>query len=327
MSVIWGNVAGAGVVLAAAWVAHPFLPRSLGNRAGMSELVRFGSWISLGRALNQMAGQADRLIVGKFFAEGVLGGYHLAHRIATGLPNMVTGAIDQVFLPIYSGGRNDAAMIERGYWKGIRFSAMLVVPFVMLLVAYADGVVGLLMGAEWIGIAPLVRTLALVGMLQAMGGGVFASAIYASNLPWLNPVVAGFRLAGLPLAVWIGSGWGIEGVAWSMAVFATGARLFNQWLVGAALGYRFKRYLTTLAAPVAANLLLLATAFFVALPFHGGAPGGTVTGMLVGSAAGLIVYVGVSRLLLAEETAVIMTQARRAARALSGELRAPGIRP
>jgi len=252
-SILWGHVGGAlaTMVVLVAW--KPVVPHSLGTPRMMSDLLQFGAWVSLGRVLGTASGQFDRLLIGKILAEQTLGGYYLAHRLTTTLPNLVTGVVDQVMLPIYSDSKNDPQVIERGYWKGLRYSAILVVPMCLLVAAYARPVVWLLLAEKWLFIVPIVQILSIFGAVQGLGGGVFASAIYASGIPRLNALVNGFRIVALPLCVWIGSRWGVEGVAWGVVCFGVVGRLFNQWLLRRYLGYSFLVFFREIAWPLLAN--------------------------------------------------------------------------
>jgi O-antigen/teichoic acid export membrane protein len=263
-SILWGNLGAALTTLFIFVSLKRFVPKSLGTFSAMKSLLKFGVWISIGRVLGQASGQFDRLLIGKVLTEQALGGYYLAQRITTILPNLITSMIDQVLLPIYSSTNNDPQVIERGYWKGLRFSVILVVPVCVLIAAYARPLIWLLFGEKWLHIIPLVRIFAIFGALQGMGGGVFASVIYASGIPQLNPIMNGFRILVLPLCVWIGSHWGVTGVAWGVLVFGVAGRFFNQWILKRYLNYSFLKFFGVLVAPLVANMGFLIASIIAA---------------------------------------------------------------
>jgi O-antigen/teichoic acid export membrane protein len=310
-SVVWGGAAGAAASLLLSFALHPFRPRSFGSLAGMKSLLQFGLWISLGRALGLIAAQSDRFIIGRVLTESALGGYYYAQRLAMGFPNIVAASADQALLPIYSGSGNDSETIARGYWKGLKVNAMLVLPLTMLLAVHAGPVVWLLLGDPWMDIVPIVRVLSVVGAIQSTGGGVYSSAVYASGKPYINSMANTFRVIGLPPAVWFGSQWGIMGVVWALAGFAVVGRLFNQWLLSRFLGYSLTRYFGSLVRPgVAAGAIVvvaLATGTWIELDGFG-----TVLILTsVSAAAALAAYVAVSVGLLPEESRMIGDHLRR----------------
>jgi len=252
-SVMWGHLFEAVLMLIVYTFLQRFRPRSFGSIRLMRELLQFGIWIAIGRVLGQASGQFDRFLIGKVLSAQALGGYYLAYRITTTLPNLLTGTLDQVLLPVYSDAKNDPRVIERGYWRGLRLSAILFLPLSALLVAYARPLIWLALGDQWTYIVPLIQILSLFGAIQALGGGIFASVIYASDIPQLNPLVNVFRIVVLPACVWIGSHWGVEGVAWGGVVFGVLGRFFNQWLLKRYLDYSFLQYFRETTVPLLLN--------------------------------------------------------------------------
>ena len=310
-SVMWGYAGGALVAFLVSVALRPFWPKTLGSLREIKSLLRFGGWISLGRALGQVAYQADRMIIGRVLTESALGGYYLAHRLALGLPSLFAAAVDQVFLPIYASAKNDPATVERGYWKGVRFSAVLVVPMALGLAVFARPVVWLLLGEPWMYIVELIQFLSVVGAVQATGAGVFSSATYASDKPHLNSVASALRIVGLPLSVWIGSQWGIIVVAWGVTIFSVIGRLFNQWLLERYLGYSMWRYFQTLARPTIANGVLVVVGVMGAGQIALDGAVSVMLGLAGWGALTLLTYGVLCLLLVGEETRTIWDQGSR----------------
>ncbi|MBN2005343.1 MAG: lipopolysaccharide biosynthesis protein [Anaerolineae bacterium] len=313
-SIMWGHLSEALLALFIFVLVQKFRPQSLGTLRLMRELLQFGVWIALGRMLGQASGQFDRFLIGKVLTAQALGGYYLAYRITTMLPNILTGTLDQVLLPVYSGAKNDAQVIERGYWRGLRLSAILFLPLSILITAYARPLVWLTLGEKWMYIVPLVQILSIFGATQTLGGGIFASVIYASNIPQLNPLVNIFRIIVLPVCVWIGSRWGVEGVAWGLVAFGISGRFFNQWLLKRYLNYSFFQYFRETAVPIIVNMGLLVVGWLIAnwIPITGMLLTGVYTGL-----AGLLtmsVYALLCKLALPADTAYLVAQLQQLVR-------------
>ncbi|HQO62093.1 MAG TPA: lipopolysaccharide biosynthesis protein [Syntrophorhabdus sp.] len=262
-SIIWGHIGAAVSTLLIFIILRPYIPESLGTIRHMVDMMKFGLWVSLGRLLDTASGQFDRFLIGKVLSAQALGGYYLAQRMTTTIPVLITGAVDQVLLPIYSNAKNDPQIIERGYWKGLRYSAILVVPVCLLIALYARPLIWVFLGERWLFIVPVVRILSLFGAIHGLGGGIFASVVYASGVPQLNPVISGFRIIFLPICVLVGSRWDIEGVAWGLVCFGLAGRLFNQWLLTYYLSYDFIRFLKMIALPVVANFCMVIVGIFL----------------------------------------------------------------
>jgi teichuronic acid exporter len=300
-SIILGYVATAVTTLIIFGFLKPFFPKSMGSLRFMKELLGFGAWVSFGRILGTASGQFDRFLIGKILSEQVLGGYYIAYRMTISLPNLVTGAIDQVLLPIYSASKNDPEVIEKGYWKGLQFSALAVVPACLLFGLYAAPATMLLLGQKWMFIVPIIQILSLLGAIQGLGGGVLASAIYASGVPQLNPMMNGVRILGLPISVWVGSRWGIEGLAWGVVLHGLTARLFNQWLLNHYLGYDFVTFFRVISLPLAANLGLVAVSLALQFFISPGFSAQMITLSALSLVAALAAYVTFLRFIMPQE--------------------------
>lgn len=256
-SIVWGLLFANIVAFFIFSAIRRFVPNSFGSIKLMKELLSFGAWVSAGRILGSTAGQFDRLLIGKILSERDLGGYHIATRLTMAVPGLLTNLIDQVLLPIYSASKNDTAIIERGYWKGLKYSIIFIVPISLMIAIYAKPLVFTILGEDWIYIVPIIQIVSIFSVCQGMGGGIFASAIYASGLPKLTSIISLFRIIALPSCVIAGSHWGITGVAWGVAVYGIMGRIFNQWLLKSYLGYRFSAFFRIIAHPICANLCLL----------------------------------------------------------------------
>jgi len=313
-SIIWGYLAGSVVRLGIFLYLKRFLPKSAGSLSTMKEILNFGIWISLGRVLGQAAGRFDRLLLGKVVSAHALGGYDMAHRVTTILPSIITSMLDQVLLPIYSNSKNDPAIVERGYWKGLRYSAILILPFCLLVAAYARSLVWLALGTKWLFVIPIVRILSIFGALHALGGGIFASAIYASGKPILTTIINAFRVVALPVCVLVGSRWNIEGVAWGMVFYGLAGRLFNQWLLKRYLGYRFLKFFKVIALPLISNIVPVAAGFaFARIITLGGIP--QVLGLTVlGGLISVSLYIVICRVTMPKESIFLFEQFKRVLR-------------
>jgi PST family polysaccharide transporter len=251
-SIVWGQVASSIVVLIGGIYFTGYVPKSLGRISKMWELFRFGVWVSLNRVLGQAAGHFDKFVIGKLLDATTLGGYYLAQRLVMEFPGLFTGTIDQVMLPIYSKWQNEPQRIQDGYWKGLRYSALVVLPISGLLFVFAGPIVSVLLPDQWLSIVPIVRILSLFGAIHGMGGGIFGSVIYATGKPKVVTIVGIFRFLLLPTCIYLGSFWGVEGVAWGMVAFGVIGRLFNQFLLTVFIKFSYWRFFQTLFRPLAA---------------------------------------------------------------------------
>jgi len=310
-SILWGQLGaniGAFIIFLS---VKRFIPHGIGSIKFMRELLGFGAWVSIGRILGTAAGQFDRFLIGKILSQKDLGGYHIASRLTMAVPSLLTGMIDQVLLPIFSNSKNDALIIERGYWKGLRYSAILIVPISLVIAIYARPLVFLILGEKWLYVIHIIQIISIFSVFQGMGGGIFASAIYASGIPKLTSITNIFRIIALPFFVWIGSQWGLMGVAWGVAVFGIVGRLFNQWLLKMYLGYSFLKFFRVIAKPIAANTGLLACGMICQLFINLSHPISTALITFLCGILTLGFYGVICRLLMPSDVRFLFTQFQR----------------
>ncbi|MHC4221474.1 MAG: lipopolysaccharide biosynthesis protein, partial [Planctomycetota bacterium] len=211
-SIVWGQVVSGGFTLAGGIWLTGYFPKSFGKLGEMWELFNFGVWVSLNRVLGQAAGHFDKFVIAKVLDATTLGGYYLAQRLVMEFPGLFTGTIDQVMLPIYSRWQDEPERIENGYWQGLCYSTLVVIPVAALIFIFAEPIVVILLPDKWLGIIPIIRILSLSGAIQGMGGGIFGSVIYAVGRPKIITIVGAFRGVALPLCIYVGSFWGVTGV-------------------------------------------------------------------------------------------------------------------
>jgi O-antigen/teichoic acid export membrane protein len=169
-ALIWGELASA-VMLAALSLGlgwghwHPCLRL---RREDLRGHVGFGLYQVGERAANMFAMNIDYILIGRTLGAVPLGFYSVAFEIAS-IPTRLNPVLTRVALPIFSRRQDDAAALGRGYTELSRLVALVQFPVLTGIVALGDLVVPLLLGTQWTGAVPLVRVLALFGMVRVLG--------------------------------------------------------------------------------------------------------------------------------------------------------------
>jgi O-antigen/teichoic acid export membrane protein len=241
-SVVWGKVISALFLLIAGIIKMKYIPKSFGKFREACQLLRFGIWVSTGRVLGDTAAKFDTLIIGRLLDSATLGIYNISQKIVTLFPASFNGVANQVTYPIYSKWQKDQDRIEEGYWKVLSYSALILMPPVFLVFVFADFFIPLILGSKWLLTIPLVRIMSIYGLAKALGGGILTPVVHALNRPQIMTIVYIFRIICMPLCVFIGSKWGIIGVAWGISIYGITSHLFDQWVLKLCLKFSFKRY-------------------------------------------------------------------------------------
>lgn len=194
-------------------------------------LLRFGLVAGLNNYLFFLIFNLDYAIVGKILNSMQLGYYSFAYRFANIPSNYISQAIIGVAFPIFAMVKHDRAKMLRGYVKGTHLLTMAAMPIAVILVLFGPSIMDQLYGAKWKPAYNAFRILCLYGLSEAIIAPV-GSVLYAVGKPSYQMWVNIFRVvAVVPLAIWAGSIWGIEGVASVFTVVFLMAGVLSFWLV------------------------------------------------------------------------------------------------
>lgn len=194
-----------------------YCPRRRLNRSFIAENWRMsGSFLGSG-ILHYVQSNFDFMVVGRRFGAEQLGYYQTAYSVPDELRNRLSGPLQRVLFPAYSLLQQDLIAFRDAVGRSQKMLAAVLLPIGAGLAVVAEEFVGVVYGARWAPVVPLLQVLAVGGALRATFSLV-ASIFYATGRPDLalkiNLVSAPFVLG----AILAGSEWGVIGVAWAMVL-------------------------------------------------------------------------------------------------------------
>jgi len=180
-------------------------------------LFVYGFGQSLGKLANYLANQGDNMIVGKLLGAEVLGLYSKAYQLMMLPANILGTVIDKVLFPIMSSIQNEKQRLSNAYITALSVVVMVTMPLSAVLVIFAEDIISIIFGQQWIGSAHILQILSLAlvfritykfsDTLSRAKGSVYKRA-------WRQGIYAMFVFIG----AWFGSTWGAAGVAWGTAL-------------------------------------------------------------------------------------------------------------
>lgn len=255
-ALLWGQVISAFFLLLAAGLFVRVFPTAKVCFKEWRRLISFGGWVSLNRVLAQAAGQVDRLIIASVVTPTALGGYYLAQQLSTGGSNVITGAVELATLPVYSRGQDDLVRLEQQYWRAVKVGMVVLFPLIVIPASHANVFFGFIYGERWLFAAELFQIISFSALIGATGGSLFGSILYAAGKTREVVLMGVFRILVLPLCIFVGSSYGVIGIAWALVVFGLLGRLFNQYVVSWALGFSFRKYFRAIWWPFLAIVIV-----------------------------------------------------------------------
>jgi O-antigen/teichoic acid export membrane protein len=221
-------------------------------------------WKFMGsRALEVVYTELDRLVVKSMNSYAQVGLYDRAAMAARYPARVVTPAIINVALPVYSRLKGDAQQLSDAYTLVNYFLVRTLLPFGLIFLLIPDAFMVAVLGGKWIHAAPVLKILAVYAVLHPMVEN-FRVLFYSLGRP---EVVAKVRV--LQIIVYIPTligfvAWiGIEGAAWSLLV-----SIIATYIAFGVVARNSVRYplVKTITVPAIVAVLTVAVFFLIPLP-------------------------------------------------------------
>jgi O-antigen/teichoic acid export membrane protein len=251
----WLALTATRVVLS--YVLHPYRPRPRLDPRHLRELFGFGRWVSVAAAIDWLLTDGVLVIVGKLFGIHVLGLYQMAWRLASLPTTEMTSVVGGVSLPAYAELQDSPGRLQRAYLRVLAVVALVAVPIGIGIVAYADELVRLLLGARWSDAVPILRALAVFGLLRTLAATV-TPLLEGTGRSRRQAAIAGIEVLALavllvPLTRW----WGPVGVAAAVTAGAAAGAVATLRALRRLLALGPWKVASVLAGPLVAALVAI----------------------------------------------------------------------
>jgi O-antigen/teichoic acid export membrane protein len=180
----------------------------------MKEAIRFSSHVLTSRVSWYVAASSDVFIGGRVLGQVAVGVYSLAGTLAYVPIEKVTALLSRVMPAIYSTVQNDPPAMRRYLLLLTEALSLIVWPMAVGMSLVAHDFVLVVLGDKWSGvIAPLEILACWAGVRSIFG--LVGPLLYVtgnSRVAMLNGLLC---VATYPVGFWIGSHWGVVGLAWA----------------------------------------------------------------------------------------------------------------
>jgi O-antigen/teichoic acid export membrane protein len=136
------------------------------NATVFREFMAFGGGIMLGSIFNQLAQQIDRFVAGRYLGAADLGFYARAHQLLI-LPASLFGkVVERVLFPVLSSIQGEEQRLANAFLRATATTALLTMPFSVVVCILAPEIVRLLFGAGWSAAVQPLQWLSLAIMFR-----------------------------------------------------------------------------------------------------------------------------------------------------------------
>lgn len=287
-AIIGQQLAIVGVSSALLWGLSSWRPQLTYSRASIRGLAGYSANVLGTRLLFFANRSADNLLIGRFVGAAALGVYSVAYTIMLVPFSQLAGPLQEVLFPALSRMQDDVGRMADAWLRANRAVAAVSIPALLGLIVVAPDFVDVVLGRRWHQVAPVIRILAWVGLLQSLqrlNSSVLQARDRTGPLLRYSVVV----LAASLVAFVVGLRWGIVGIAAGYAISSTLVEPYYTWLTLRALRLGPRELLRTLAG--VAQAAVVAIALVVAAEAAGRAAGlGPAARLAAAVAVGCVAY-------------------------------------
>lgn len=240
----WATTALSWLILAKGW--RPAWRLRLGE---VKWFLNFGGGLMFNNFLNQINATSDIVIGGRILGVTQIGLYSVPRSTVLQVMGLINPIFNRVGFPLIASIQNDKAKVDLVYIKVMNMAASINAPIYVAVAVFAPEIVSILLGPNWADATPLLRVLALWGLMRSFANPVGVLLFGLGHVRRATKWNASLALI-LPLGAWFGSHWGALGMAWANAGLMAGLML-PAWafLVRPICSVKLIEYIKSFAAP------------------------------------------------------------------------------
>ncbi|KQV59041.1 MULTISPECIES: lipopolysaccharide biosynthesis protein [unclassified Duganella] len=294
---VWSLVAGmlatqAWRMGALNWCA-PGQPRPDWSLAGMGKLLGFGGSLTATRLLWYSFMQADVAIVGRVLGDQALGWYSVSMHLASLPVQRMAGILNQVLFPILSRSQHDLPAIRAGVLQMLGYISLLSFPILWGMASVAPELVSVVLGKGWEGAVLPLQVLCLVMPFRTLAQ-MLPTVTDALGQPGINLRNVLLSCLLMPPAFYLGTRWGIQGVAYAWLLAYPVVLFLNMRRMLAAIGVQAQAVARRTGPALLCAALMLGAVTLLRAPLAGQPRAWALVAEVLG---GMLAY-GVASLLL-----------------------------
>lgn len=245
MSIVIQSIVSAVVGVIMLWTVCGWRPRILFRWAALLDLAEF-SWNSLiGSVTNYWVRNVDNVLIGYVLGQGPLGVYTRAYSVMLFPLSRVSRVLSRVMFPSLSRIQHDRPRIRSMFLGMTRAIALVTFPIMLGVAASAENFTGVVFGPRWGEMVPVLRILAVVGMVQSVTS-LIVNIYMSQNQTGLRLHVILPIQALQILGIVLGIKWGIYGVAVGYAAVSLATAPVECYYAGRLIGMTVSDFISNL---------------------------------------------------------------------------------
>jgi O-antigen/teichoic acid export membrane protein len=249
--------------------------------------LKFGGYMIGNNLATTFNNQIDVLLGARSLGAEAMGLYTVPKNLTLNVQMIINPIVTKVGLPVMAKVQHDAALLKRVYLQTMRMTSSVNFPIYISIWFFAPEIVHLMLGDKWQAAIPLLQIFACWGLLRSIGNPA-GSILFATGKAKLAFKWNMSLLLVIGPTIWLGSQFGVQGIAFAMAVLMACLYLPMWYFLirpscGASLGEYSMALFVPLMLSVLAGIVSYST---VAILDH------PMVRLLIGLLLGGLIYVG-----------------------------------
>jgi O-antigen/teichoic acid export membrane protein len=179
--------------------------------------IKSGSQLLISRISWYGYSNLDQTIIGKFIGKTSLGAYTFSMTFARVPLDEIVSLVGKVVPGIFTTIQHDIVKLKRYFLMLTEALSYITFPMITGLMLTADDFVFLALGSQWEAVITPLRILCICMLMQASESLITHVFLWTGHFK-LKMYLSVFSIIILPTGFYIGSFWGINGVAWSWVI-------------------------------------------------------------------------------------------------------------
>jgi PST family polysaccharide transporter len=254
-SLVAKNLINDLVVVLLTLIIYPWKPSLQFSKTKFYELFGFGFNVICSNLLGYFRQNLDYIIIGRFMGAELLGYYTLAYTLASFPATKITPIITRVVFPTFSLLQDDITRFKKGYMKLVSSLALITIPSLIGLALVATELIIQVYGEKWSpSIVPL-QILCLLGLIDSISD-TSRSVFYSKGFPEIELKLNAMKIMISAIVIYVGSFYGIVGVAASLSLVSIFYFIFTQKIVNQIISLSWIHYFEGIKVPLFAAIIM-----------------------------------------------------------------------
>lgn len=167
-ALVWREVSRTAMCAVGLWWCMPWMPGLPARNVSVRGALHFGAHLSVANIIGTVGSSVDRFLLGRFVGAASVGIYRQAYQLLIVPLDQLLSPVYHVMYPGLSHLQTDPARYARFYRQMLLGVCVATMPLTAFVFVYADEIVHVLLGDEWLASAPIFRILSVAGFIRQL---------------------------------------------------------------------------------------------------------------------------------------------------------------